>query len=254
MPPPLPETEQRYSLLNVSSASDLTARARIRDAAIDLFGRHGFAHTRVRDIAEQAGVSPGLVLHHFGSKVGLRHACDALVTDELFARKDALTSPSAAEAIRSWLADVEAFRPLLRYISRMLTDGSQAGADLFAAFLDGTRRMIDEQIDAGIMRDVADREVIGAYLTVFGLAPLLLQEHLAAAFGEREMSAALSRRATLPILDLYTHGLYTDDRFLRMAEEALTDGRPAGRSVGPRSDKGEGDPNQDPDPPAPRAP
>lgn len=237
----------------MSSASDLTARARIRDAAIDLFGRHGFAHTRVRDVAELAGVSPGLVLHHFESKLGLRQACDAFVTDELFSRKDALTTPSAVDAVRSWLADFDAFRPLLRYISRMLTDGSPAGADLFASFLDGTRRMIDEQIDAGIMREVDDREVIGAYLTVFGLAPLLLQEHLAAAFGDREMSAALTRRSTLPILDLYTHGLYTDDRFLRMAEEALGGEGSAGRTVGPRSDKGEGDPNQDPDPPALRA-
>jgi len=52
------------------------------------------------------------------------------------------------------------------------------------------------------------------------------------------------RRATLPILDLYTNGLYRDGRFLEAAREALE------RTNGPRSDKGENDPNQDPDPPA----
>ena len=50
---------------------DLTARARIRDAAIECFARQGFA-VSVRAIAAHAGVSPGLVIHHFGSKAGLR--------------------------------------------------------------------------------------------------------------------------------------------------------------------------------------
>ncbi|HJE59178.1 MAG TPA: TetR/AcrR family transcriptional regulator, partial [Nocardiopsis listeri] len=50
---------------------DLTARARIRDAALTRFGQEGFG-VSVRAIAEEAGVSPGLVIHHFGSKEKLR--------------------------------------------------------------------------------------------------------------------------------------------------------------------------------------
>ena len=57
---------------------DLTARARIRDSAIVYFGRHGFQSATVRAIAADAGVSPALVIHHFGSKDGLREACDAV--------------------------------------------------------------------------------------------------------------------------------------------------------------------------------
>jgi TetR/AcrR family transcriptional regulator, regulator of cefoperazone and chloramphenicol sensitivity len=53
------------------SADDLTAAARIRDAAIEQFGEHGFG-TGLRAIAEAAGVSAALVIHHFGSKQGLR--------------------------------------------------------------------------------------------------------------------------------------------------------------------------------------
>src|SRR5919199_4055952 len=54
---------------------DLTTRARIRDAAVLRFGREGFG-VSVRALAADAGVSPGLVIHHFGSKDGLRAACD----------------------------------------------------------------------------------------------------------------------------------------------------------------------------------
>ncbi|MFA7514520.1 MAG: helix-turn-helix domain-containing protein, partial [Mycolicibacterium vanbaalenii] len=68
------------------SADDLTAAARIRDAAIDLFGRDGFA-VGVRSIASAADVSPGLVIHHFGSKDGLRKACDDFVAETVRASK-----------------------------------------------------------------------------------------------------------------------------------------------------------------------
>ena len=69
---PLPQTEHVFSMLSMSSAPvDLTARARVRDAAIARFGRDGFAAS-LRAIAADAGVTAGLVVHHFGSKDGLR--------------------------------------------------------------------------------------------------------------------------------------------------------------------------------------
>ena len=53
---------------------DLTARARIRDAAIRHFADEGYERTTIRGIAVTAGVSPGLLRHHFGSKEELRRA------------------------------------------------------------------------------------------------------------------------------------------------------------------------------------
>ena len=50
-----------------SAPEDRTAVARIRDAAIDQWGQHGF-NVGLRSIAEAAGVSAALVIHHFGSK------------------------------------------------------------------------------------------------------------------------------------------------------------------------------------------
>ena len=64
------------------SADDRTAIARIRDAAIEQFGQHGF-NVGLRAIAEAAGVSAALVIHHFGSKEGLRKACDDYIAEEI---------------------------------------------------------------------------------------------------------------------------------------------------------------------------
>ncbi|MFD0534725.1 TetR/AcrR family transcriptional regulator [Actinomadura luteofluorescens] len=71
---------------------DLTARAKIRDVALLQFAEHGMRGATFRGIAEAAGVSVGLVQHHFGSKEELREACDAYALDTV---RD-LSSTSAA--------------------------------------------------------------------------------------------------------------------------------------------------------------
>src|SRR5690606_37917648 len=70
-------TEHAYSLLNMSSASvdELAARARILQAAIRRFAADGMS-APLRAIAADAGVSAGLIIHHFGSADRLREACD----------------------------------------------------------------------------------------------------------------------------------------------------------------------------------
>src|SRR3954465_4118441 len=75
-------TDVQYAT-RVSSSSDLTARARIRDAAIELFAERGVEAATIRDIAQAAGASSGLLRHHFGSKEGLRDACDEFALSEL---------------------------------------------------------------------------------------------------------------------------------------------------------------------------
>lgn len=222
---------------------DLTTRARIRDAAVDLFGRQGFAATTVRAVAALARVSPALVVHHFESKDGLRLACDEYVVNQFLGRKDELANGDPSLAIQRWLADVDMYRPLIDYSARMLSSNSPAADELFDAILAGTSTMVDEQVAAGIMREPLDRSVTALYLTLYGVVPLVMHRQVARSLGMEQLSADGIRRSTVPILDLYTHGLYADDRFLVAAQEALA------RTSGPRSDKGENDPNQDPDPP-----
>jgi AcrR family transcriptional regulator len=60
---------------------DLTAKARIRNAALDLYAQHGEDRTSMRAIATAAGVTVGLVAHHFGNRDGVRDAVEQLVVD-----------------------------------------------------------------------------------------------------------------------------------------------------------------------------
>ena len=103
---------------------DLTARARIRDAALRLFAEHGVvAGATIRDIAAAAGVSSGLVRHHFGSKEALRDACDAYAMDRIEqapggGRRRLAGSPTRPSGRRASGA-----RVLQRYLLRSLLDG-----------------------------------------------------------------------------------------------------------------------------------
>lgn len=203
------------------SASDLSTRARIRDAAIARFGRDGYERTSVRAIARDAGVSAALVIHHFGSKEELRAECTRELVDEFLGRKDELLEPNATATMQRWLADVEQFRPQLDYLARLLVEDSPAADELFDALLAGTAGMLREHVAAGLMHEGSDPEATAVVMTLYGIAPLLAQRQLARAFGDDVLGSAGIRRLTLPVLELFTHGLYTDDRFLLMAKDAL---------------------------------
>ena len=79
-----------------SVPDDRTARAVIRDEALRLFADRGPDGVSVRQIAAAAGVSPGLVLHHFGSKEGLRQAVDKHVLGLFERMLGAVTGEDAA--------------------------------------------------------------------------------------------------------------------------------------------------------------
>ena len=238
-----------FRIMNVRSVpfEDATASARIRDAAIARFGAQGYDRTSVREIAADAGVSPALVIHHFGSKEALRHACDDWLATQLIGEKTRVAAPEVAATIREWLDDPERFRPYIDYFATMLADGTEGGNRLFDRLVHDTATMLDAGVADGSMRESSDPGMRALIITVHGLAPLLLRDQLARAMGTPFASSATIRRMTRPMLELYTHGFYADSRMLDAADEALRGVAPTGSE--PRSDKGPGNPNQDPDPP-----
>lgn len=64
-----------------NSDADLTAKARIRNAALELFAAQGEDRVSLRTVAAHAGVTVGLVQHHYKTKDALRSAVDRLVID-----------------------------------------------------------------------------------------------------------------------------------------------------------------------------
>lgn len=220
---PLPSPEQTFSILNMRSRSsdDATTRSRIRDAALLLFGRAGYHATTVRAIATEAGVSAGLVIHHFGTKERLRDACDDEVVREIVGDAASLGESDLGATIEEWLADSDTFRPALDYLVRMLTDGTDAGGHLFDQLVARTERMLAEGSANGSMHGSSDPRVLAVVVASYGLMPLLLEKHVNRALGQPMLTAEGMRRLSVPVIELYTNGLFRGDARLTAAKAAL---------------------------------
>lgn len=216
------QTERSFSMLYMRSApDDLTARARIRDTAITAFARDGYDGASLRRIAQEAGVSPALIVHHFGDKNALRAECDDYVVSVFIDEDHDLIVAPTRDRIRTALNDLERYGPYLDYLARMLADGSAAADRLFDSFLANTRDVLDEQKAAGMLEPMSDPEMTIMLLTLMGLAPVVMRAQIARALGTDQLSPAGLLRTTLPTLELLTHGIYSTTALLDGAREAL---------------------------------
>lgn len=203
-------------ILNMSSVSDdRTARAVIRDEALRLFAERGPDAVTVRQVAAAAGVSPALVIHHFGSKDGLRQAVDEHVLAVFGAMLGELTR-DGAEALGAGaagsLAEAAALHlptgsPVPAYLRRLLTDGGQAGEQLFAGLYQASRQTLAALAAAGMASPGEDPAVRAAILLANDLAVLLLQDRLAGVLGFDPLTAEGMARWGSELMTIYTAGL-----------------------------------------------
>lgn len=204
------------------SADDLTAVARIRDAAIERFGDEGFA-VGLRSIAETAGVSAGLVIHHFGSKEGLRKACDDYVAEEIRTGKSEAMNSSDPATWFAAMAEIEEYAPLMAYLVRSMQSGGDLAKSLWRNMIDNTESYLDEGVANGILKPSRDPAARAKYLAITGGGGFLLYIQMHET--PTDLRAVLRDYANdmvLPALELYTDGLMTDshmyDAFLAQAE------------------------------------
>jgi len=191
-------------------SADLTAAARIRDAAIEQFGEHGFG-VGLRAIAEAAGVSAALVIHHFGSKEGLRKACDHYIAEEIRTSKsEALKSKDPATWFAQ-MAEIESYAPLMAYLVRSMQSGSELATMLWRRMIDNAEEYLDEGVRAGTIKPSRDPRGRARYLGITGAGGFLL--YLQMHETPTDIRAVLrdyAREMMLPALEIYTEGLMVD--------------------------------------------
>ncbi len=198
------------------STDDLKTDARIRDEAIVLFGRQGIAATTIRDVAEAAGVSAGLVIHHFGSKDGLRGACDDKVIEDLERMEhQAVSQPGSVS-----LADLGKWDAHMAYLSATLMAGGDGADRAFGRLCDLTETILD----TGPLRmhPVADREAAIATIVAYTCGAALLGTPLARRLGgEKLTDPVVYARYASSALELFTRGLLTGDGWLEESRQAI---------------------------------
>ncbi|BFU47230.1 TetR family transcriptional regulator [Krasilnikovia sp. MM14-A1004] len=187
------------------AAEDLTARARIRDAAIDLFAEHGFATATVRDIAQRAGVSSGLLRHHFGSKEGLRDACDEwAMARAAELREQALSGGGLADETFLPSVHPETMR-LQAYLVRSMMEGATT-----AMF----ERMVEagEQWLAGAPVTTNDPRAFSAVIAAMKLGMFLMRDQLSHVLGSDVAEPAGHGRMLRAAIDIFAQPLLTAEQ------------------------------------------
>lgn len=191
----------------------------MRDAAVSLFAEHGPESVTIRQIAARAEVSPALVVHHFGSKAGLRDAVDAHVSQLMEDLLDQMDAPEVMESLAQ--GDVRSFAevvavtfppdsPVPDYLRRMFLSGEPIGKSIFNRWFRITRSMLEGMVSAGTAASSDDPDVRSAFLLVNDLAVLVLRGPLTEALGFDPLSASGVTRWTNEIAAAYRNGIFTE--------------------------------------------
>ena len=194
----------------LSGAQEPCPVERIRAAALTSFGAHGTAATTMRAVAASAGVSLGLVQHHFANKAGLIEAVDEYVTRLVITTMSEplseLPVDSVAE-IGNRVTRILAEQPdVADYLGRALIDGSPVGAKLFDTLVQMGIARWQQRIERGEAR--ADIDVTWAAIDalVLALGAISFRSHL-----DRHLTEPFTTPAQL-------------DRWRRAVDELLREG------------------------------
>lgn len=193
--------------------SDLSTYARIRNAALEGFASNGVAATSIRDVAAAAGVSPGLVQHHFGTKARLRAAVNeyviAIASETL---RDLVADGEEAEVwarmgdlVTAWVRDNAV---ALRYIARGLVEEDPEAFRIFDAVVELARHSwLAPLADNGSLRPDADREWAAIHAVVFNVACVLFEPAVSRHLPEPFFMPAQLQRWNEATTELYRRGL-----------------------------------------------
>lgn len=195
-----------------SDPADLTAAAAIRIAAMELFAERGYAAVTIRRIAAAAGVSPALVIHHYGSKDKLRAVLEervaGFVESMLAELAGAPAEGGSASVAELFAARLESEPALAGYVRRLLVDGGPAGVALYGRLLQATRAGVQALEQAGAVRPARDEAVRDAFLLGNDLAMVLLRPHIVQVTGIDPLARDGLVRWSAEAFDVYAHGLF----------------------------------------------
>lgn len=178
-----------------------------------LFADRGIETTSLRDAAKAAGVSPALVVHHFGGKDGLVAAVDeaAVATfGAAYATDEPQDGPNLLRRRAEQTTRVMRERPdVCAYLGRALVEGTAGAARLFRLMIEAGRAEIEALAEKGALKEGTD--LLWVTLQHFFLIwaplsfmPLLEQE----ALGEPLLSEECLDRWVNANTQLFRGGIY----------------------------------------------
>ncbi|MCV7424800.1 TetR/AcrR family transcriptional regulator [Mycobacterium yunnanensis] len=160
----------------------VTSADRIRHAALANFAKYGTAATSLRAVAASAGVSLGMVQHHYATKSSLIKAVDDYVLALLIGQLSAPIPDPPADSITdigSRVSGIIAEHPdVAAYVSRAMVDGSPLGATLFDALMEVGMARWELRAERGETRPDVDLTWATINALVLAVGAISLRAHV----------------------------------------------------------------------------
>lgn len=197
-------TKRAFSLLNMRSV----AAQELIQKGVELFSEKGFNSVSVREITRAAGVSPGLLIHHFKSKEAFIKACIDEVFGEVLSFKTEPNPLDMNTQLNKWKSNPEFYKTPLKFFKAVMSSNSEYSKQLFELILDGSRKVLEDGVKNGLVKKPSDLEMTNLVLAVNSLGTILLSDYIRDQLGGEFTDPEYAQGFMQANLEIYTNGVY----------------------------------------------
>jgi AcrR family transcriptional regulator len=210
--------------LRPAAPPEPTSVDRIRDAAVRTLAEKGVAATTLRAVAEEAGVSIGLVQHYFRNKAGLVAAVDDYVL-QVFG--EIIEATPVSEMTSEYLADMGGrfsqllyeYPDLVNYIAHALVEGDKIGSVIFDGLLQISAAQGEKFSEAGLTRPQLDPVWGALNPLILRVGAMILRPHIERHLPESFVTRPQLQRWDAAVTRLIREGQVLDTAVLAAADD-----------------------------------
>ena len=186
-----------------------TTREQLLALSVAMFAENGFTQTSLRSIAKRAGVSPGLLVHHFGSKDDLVAEAISETLGRWVVGETAAVLDDESARVENWRMFIERNSTSLNFFRQVLLAGGTYAERLFDASLRESGTFLDQMKASGRLKELHDTEATALMISASGLGLILLLDHVERIMGGQIASETVATRLMNANTELWENGIFT---------------------------------------------
>ena len=183
--------------------SVVDSKEHLLEVAVNVLAREGFAATSLRMIAIEAGVSPALLVHHFGSRQGLIEQAINKTLGEWLETKDDLTAIGLTEALRQWPQVAEDGQTKLQFFRQLMIAGGRPAQHLFERMAAEAKVRLEQFAELGFTEKLSDIESASVLMASYALAPLIMGDQIKKVLGGDFFDPEVSQKLAQASVELF---------------------------------------------------
>ena len=173
-----------------------------------MFAADGFQKTSLRSIAKQAGGSPALMIHHFGTKDKLIDLAIVNTLGDWVAKEKLAMLDDQENQLSSWQSIMEQGATPLNFFRQVLISGGKYAGRLFDVAVSESEALLKTVAENGQLKKVSDPHVTAILMTLSGMGSLILMEHIERHLGGSIASPEVAQKLMVANNEMLQDGIF----------------------------------------------